>query len=30
MSLDQFNAFIAKERVLNAEIVKLIGYKPQQ
>jgi tripartite-type tricarboxylate transporter receptor subunit TctC len=29
MSLDQFNAFLAKERLLNAEIVKLIGYKPQ-
>jgi tripartite-type tricarboxylate transporter receptor subunit TctC len=29
MSLDQFNAFIAKERAVNAEIVKLIGYKPQ-
>jgi tripartite-type tricarboxylate transporter receptor subunit TctC len=30
MGLDQFNAFIAKERTLNAEIVKLIGYQPQQ
>ena len=30
MGLDQFNAFIAKERALNAEIVKLIGYQPQQ
>ena len=29
MSLDQFNAFIAQERVVNAEIVKLIGYRPQ-
>ena len=30
MSVDQFNAFIKKERDLNAEIVKLIGYQPQQ
>ena len=29
MSVDQFNAFIDKERNSNAEIVKLIGYKPQ-
>jgi tripartite-type tricarboxylate transporter receptor subunit TctC len=29
MSVDQFNAFIAKERAINAEIVKLIGYQPQ-
>lgn len=29
MSVDQFNDFIKKERTLNAEIVKLIGYKPQ-
>lgn len=29
MSVDQFNAFIAKERALNAEIVKLIGYQPK-
>lgn len=29
MSVDQFNAFIAKERDLNAKIVKLIHYKPQ-
>jgi tripartite-type tricarboxylate transporter receptor subunit TctC len=29
MSVDQFNHFIAKERVVNAEIVKLIGYQPQ-
>jgi tripartite-type tricarboxylate transporter receptor subunit TctC len=29
MSVDQFNAYIQKERDLNAEIVKLIGYKPQ-
>jgi tripartite-type tricarboxylate transporter receptor subunit TctC len=30
MSVDQFNAFIKNERDLNAEIVKLIGYQPQQ
>ncbi len=29
MSLDQFNAFISKERAINAEIVKLIGYQAQ-
>ncbi len=29
MSLDQFNAFIAKEREANAAIVKMIGYQPQ-
>lgn len=29
MSLDQFNAFIAKERDSNAVIVKMIGYQPQ-
>jgi tripartite-type tricarboxylate transporter receptor subunit TctC len=29
MSVDQFNAFIAKERAVNAEIVKMIGYQPQ-
>lgn len=29
MSVDEFNAFIKKEREVNAEIVKLIGYKPQ-
>jgi tripartite-type tricarboxylate transporter receptor subunit TctC len=29
MSVDQFNDFIAKERMVNAEIVKLIGYQPQ-
>ena len=29
MSVDQFNAFIAKERDLNAQIVKLINYQPQ-
>jgi tripartite-type tricarboxylate transporter receptor subunit TctC len=28
MGVDQFNAFIKSERDLNAEIVKLIGYKP--
>ena len=28
MSIDQFNAFIAKERAINADIVKLIGYQP--
>ena len=30
MSVDQFNAFIKQERDLNSEIVKLIGYQPQQ
>jgi tripartite-type tricarboxylate transporter receptor subunit TctC len=29
MSVDEFNAFIDKERISNADIVKLIGYKPQ-
>jgi tripartite-type tricarboxylate transporter receptor subunit TctC len=29
MSVDEFNAFIAKERNANAAIVKLIGFKPQ-
>lgn len=29
MSVDQFNAFIAKERAINAGIVKLIGYQPR-
>jgi tripartite-type tricarboxylate transporter receptor subunit TctC len=29
MSVDEFNAFIDKERNANAEIVKLIGFKPQ-
>ena len=29
MSLDQFNAFISKERAINAEIVQLIGYQAQ-
>lgn len=29
MSVDQFNAFIAKERAVNAGIVKLIGYQPR-
>jgi tripartite-type tricarboxylate transporter receptor subunit TctC len=29
MSVDQFNAFIVKERAINAEIVKLIGYQPR-
>lgn len=29
MGVDQFNAFIKSERDLNAEIVKLIGFKPQ-
>ena len=29
MSVDEFNAFIDKERNSNAEIVKLIGFKPQ-
>lgn len=29
MSVDQFNDFISKERTANAEIVKLIGYKPE-
>jgi tripartite-type tricarboxylate transporter receptor subunit TctC len=29
MSVDQFNAFIAKERDLTAEIVKRINYQPQ-
>ena len=29
MSVDEFNAFIKKERTVNAEIVKLIGYQPQ-
>ena len=29
MSVDQFNAFIAKERAINADIVKLIGYQPR-
>jgi tripartite-type tricarboxylate transporter receptor subunit TctC len=28
MSVDEFNAFIAKERAINADIVKLIGYQP--
>jgi tripartite-type tricarboxylate transporter receptor subunit TctC len=28
MSIDEFNAFIAKERAINADIVKLIGYQP--
>jgi tripartite-type tricarboxylate transporter receptor subunit TctC len=30
MSLDEFNTFIDRERNSNADIVKLIGYKPQQ
>ena len=29
MSVDQFNAFLAKERAVNAAIVKMIGYQPQ-
>jgi tripartite-type tricarboxylate transporter receptor subunit TctC len=29
LSVEQFNAFIARERAVNAEIVKLIGYQPQ-
>ena len=29
MGVDRFNDFIAKERVVNAEIVKMIGFKPQ-
>jgi tripartite-type tricarboxylate transporter receptor subunit TctC len=29
MLVDQFNAFIAKERAVNAGIVKLIGYQPR-
>jgi hypothetical protein len=29
MSVDQFNAFIAQQRDLNAEIVSKIHYKPQ-
>jgi len=29
MSVDQFNAFIVKERAINAGIVKLIGYQPR-
>jgi tripartite-type tricarboxylate transporter receptor subunit TctC len=29
MSVDQFNAFIAKEREVNAAIVKMIGFKPR-
>ena len=29
MSVEQFNAFITRERETNAAIVKLIGYKPQ-
>jgi tripartite-type tricarboxylate transporter receptor subunit TctC len=29
ISVDQFNAFIAKERAVNAEIVTMIGYQPQ-
>jgi tripartite-type tricarboxylate transporter receptor subunit TctC len=29
MSVDQFNTFIVKERAINAEIVKLIGYQPR-
>jgi tripartite-type tricarboxylate transporter receptor subunit TctC len=29
MSVARFNAFIAKERDANAEIVKLIGYRPE-
>ena len=29
MSLDRFNAFISKERDINAAIVKLIGYQAQ-
>lgn len=29
MGVDQFNAFIKSEREVNAQIVKLIGYKPQ-
>lgn len=29
MSVDDFNAFIKKERTDNAEIVKLIGFQPQ-
>jgi tripartite-type tricarboxylate transporter receptor subunit TctC len=29
MSVDQFNAFIKSERDLNAEIVKMINYRPQ-
>jgi len=28
MSVDEFNGFIAKERAINADIVKLIGYQP--
>jgi len=29
MLVDEFNAFIDKERNANAEIVKLIGFNPQ-
>ncbi len=29
MTVDAFNEFIRKEREVNAEIVKLTGYKPQ-
>lgn len=29
MGVDQFNAFIKKERELNADIARLINYKPQ-
>jgi hypothetical protein len=29
MSVEQFDAFIAKERDANAQIVKLIGYRPE-
>jgi tripartite-type tricarboxylate transporter receptor subunit TctC len=29
MSVDRFNAFIAKEREVNAGIVKMIGFKPR-
>ena len=29
MSVDEFNAFIDKERNVNAEIVKLIGFTPR-
>ena len=28
LSVDEFNGFIAKERAINADIVKLIGYQP--
>lgn len=29
MTVDQFNSFISKERIANAEIVKLINFQPQ-